>query len=72
MAAINFKNAEGRVHFDGGVTEGGKLILQSKTYRNSASAASAENLYQGLEELASLSSLPSIGMEVVETSSITN
>ncbi|MHA6261498.1 DUF1659 domain-containing protein [Sporosarcina sp. CAU 1771] len=72
MATLNFKNAVGRVHFDGGVTDEGKLIQKSKTYRNISATASADNLYKGLEELANLSSLPFIGAEKVETSSITN
>jgi hypothetical protein len=69
-ATIEFKNAVGRVYFDGGMTEGGKLIRKSKTYRNISENAGAENLYNALEQLAQLSSLPFIGAERVETSSV--
>lgn len=72
MATLNFKSAVGRVHFDGGTTDEGKLIRKSKTYRNIASGADADSLYKGLETLANLSSLPFIEVEKVETSSITD
>lgn len=72
MATINFKSAVGRVYFDGGMTHDGKLIRKSKTYRNIAAGADADSLYKGLEELATLSSLPFIEVEKVETSGIIN
>ncbi|NYF24674.1 DUF1659 domain-containing protein [Sporosarcina sp. JAI121] len=34
MVIIEFKNAVGRLYFDGGLTEDGKLIRKSKTYSN--------------------------------------
>lgn len=70
MAAIDFKNAVGRVFFDGGKTEDGKLIRKTKTYRNIAEGVGADNLYKALDELAKLSALPFIGAEKVETSSV--
>lgn len=70
MATIDFKNATGRVFFDGGLTDEGKLIRKSKTYRNIAEGVEAENLYNALEELASLSALPFIGAEKVETAAV--
>ncbi|MCZ2258170.1 DUF1659 domain-containing protein [Sporosarcina sp. G11-34] len=72
MATIDFKSAVGRIHFDGGTTDEGKLIRKSKTYRNIAAGATAENLYKGLEELAKLSSMPFIEVEKVETSGVNN
>ena len=48
MATIEFKNAVGRVYFDGGLTDEGKLIRKSKTYRNIAENAAADNLYNAL------------------------
>lgn len=72
MATLNFKSAVGRVHFDGGTTDEGKVIRKSKTYRHIASGANADSLYKGLEALAHLSSLPIIEVEKVETSSITD
>jgi len=72
MAVINFKSAVGRVSFDGGVTEDGKLIRKSKTYSNIAEDVDANGLNAGLEALASLSALPYMGAEKVETSSIHN
>lgn len=72
MATIDFKNAVGRVYFDGGTTDEGKLIRKSKTYRNIASGANADSLYKGLTALANLSSLPLIEAQKVETSGISN
>ncbi|QUW22324.1 DUF1659 domain-containing protein [Sporosarcina sp. Marseille-Q4063] len=72
MATIEFKHAVGRVYFDGGMTDGGKLIRKSKTYHNIAEGVDANSLYNGLEKLASLSSLPFIGAEKVETSAVNN
>ncbi|WP_438310543.1 DUF1659 domain-containing protein [Sporosarcina sp. FA9] len=72
MATINFKNAVGRIHFDGGMTDDGKLIRKSKSYRNIGAETSATSLYKGLEELAALSSLPLIEVEKIETSGIIN
>ena len=54
MATIEFKNAVGRVYFDGGLTDEGKLIRKSKTYRNIAENATADSLYTALEQLAEL------------------
>ena len=51
----NFNSAVGRVYFDGGLTEDGKIIRKSKTYRNIKENAPAENLYKALEQLAQLS-----------------
>ncbi len=72
MATIEFKNAEGRVFFDGGLTDDGDLIRKSKTYRNITEGVSANNLYKALEELAKLSSMPFIGAEQVKTSTVYN
>ena len=45
MATIEFKNAVGRVYFDGGLTDEGKLIRKSKTYRNIAENAAADKSF---------------------------
>ncbi|MFJ7934437.1 hypothetical protein [Sporosarcina sp. NPDC096371] len=42
MAAIEFKNAVGKVYFAVGQTEEGKLIRKSKTYRNIMKNAEVE------------------------------
>ncbi|WP_186667787.1 DUF1659 domain-containing protein [Sporosarcina sp. BP05] len=70
MATIEFQHAVGRVYFDGGLTEAGKIIRKSKTYRNIAENAAADSLYNALEQLADLSALTFIGAEKVETSSV--
>ena len=70
MATIEFQSAVGRVYFDGGVSEAGKLIRKSKTFRNVAEHAEADSLYNVLEQLAELSEMPFIGAEKVETSSV--
>lgn len=72
MAAIDFKNAVGRVFFDGGFTDEGKLIRKSKTYSNIAEDVEADQLYKALEELANLSALPFIGAERIETATVNN
>ncbi|KAA0955510.1 DUF1659 domain-containing protein [Sporosarcina sp. ANT_H38] len=69
-ATIEFQQAAGKVFFDGGLTEGGKLIRKAKTYRNIKENAPAENLYKALEQLGRLSTLPFIGADIVETSSL--
>ena len=71
-ASIDFKEAVGKVYFNGGMTEEGKLIRKSKTYRNVSKAATVDNLYKALEQLAQLSEYPFIGAEKVETSSLSN
>jgi len=72
MATIEFRHAVGKVYFDGGMTEGGKMIRKSKTYRNLAKGATADNLYDALSQLAQLSEYPFIGAEKVETADIMN
>lgn len=72
MAELNFEHAVGRVFFDGGSTDDGKFIRKSKTYRNIAESVDPDSLYKGLEELANLSSLPFMGVEKIETSSVYN
>jgi len=70
MASINFTSAVGRITFDGGLTDDGKLIRKSKTYRNIAEGVNVEGLQKGLEVLANLSSLPFMTAEKIETSSV--
>ncbi len=48
------------------------MIRKSKTYRNLAEGATAENLYDALLQLAQLSDYPFIGAEIVETADIMN
>ncbi|WP_342513154.1 DUF1659 domain-containing protein [Sporosarcina sp. FSL K6-1522] len=72
MATIEFKSAVGRVYFSADMTDEGKVIHKSKTYRNIAEQANPDNLYNALEQLAQLSELPFIGAEIVETANITN
>ena len=72
MVTIEFKNAVGRVYFDGGLSDDGKLIRKSKTYRNITENVGAENLHKALEQLGQLSALPFIGADKVETSRLIN
>lgn len=72
MATIEFRSAVGKVYFDGGLTEDGKMIRKSKSYRNVSEAASADSLYSALTQLALLSDYPFIGAERVETADIMN
>lgn len=70
MAAIDFKDAIARISFNAGMTEEGKLIKKTKTYRNIVKDANADALYQGLAALGNLSVYPVIEVEKVDTSVI--
>ena len=72
MAAIDFKHAVGRVFLDAGLTDEGKIIRKSKTYQNIAENANADDLYTALEALASLSKFSLMGVEKVETATVSN
>ena len=72
MATIEYKDAVGKISFDAGLSDEGKPIRKTKTYRGIEQGASATNLYNALAQLAQLSALPFIGIEKVETSSIVN
>ena len=69
---IEFQQAAGRVFFDGGLTEDGKIIRKAKTYRYIKENAPAENVFNALEQLGQLSTLTFIGADIVETSSLFN
>lgn len=72
MATIEFRHAVGKIYFDGGMTDDGKMIRKSKSYRNIGESATAENLYVALSQLAQLSEQPFIGAEKVVTADIMN
>lgn len=72
MAAIDFKNAVARLYFDAGLTEDGKVIRKSKTYRNIAEQATPDQLHNALNELSGLCSFPVLGAEKIETSTVMN
>lgn len=72
MATIEFRHAVGKVYFDGGMTDDGKMIRKSKSYRHIAEGVAAENLYNALSQLGQLSQYPFIGAEKVETADIMN
>lgn len=70
MATVDFKNAVGRVVLEVGLTEEGKSIQKSKTYRNLKEEVNAEDLYEALETLASLSQYGLMNVERVETATV--
>lgn len=72
MATIEFKNAVGKLYFDGGMSEDGKMIRKTKSYRNITEGVSADNLHNVLTQLAELTEYPVIGAELVETADIMN
>ncbi|WP_339250313.1 DUF1659 domain-containing protein [Sporosarcina sp. FSL W8-0480] len=72
MASIEFRNAVGKVYFDGGITHDGKLIKKTKSYRGIAEGVTADSLYIALTQLAQLSEYPLIGAERVETAELMN
>ncbi|MCG3088732.1 DUF1659 domain-containing protein [Sporosarcina cyprini] len=72
MATLEFRGAIGKVFFDGGLTEDGKLIRKAKSYRNIAQGVNAANLYNALSQLAQFSERAVVGMEKVETSEVVN
>lgn len=72
MATLEFRHAVGKVYFDGGQTEDGKMIRKSKSYRHIVEDVTADGLYNALSQLAQLSAYPFIGAEKVETADIMN
>lgn len=68
MAAIDFKHASGRVSFNAGMTESGKIIKKTKSYRYITDEATPDHLYTGLAAIASLSAYPLIEVEKIQTS----
>ncbi|GEN83682.1 hypothetical protein SLU01_19940 [Sporosarcina luteola] len=72
MATIEFRHAVGKVYFDAGMTEDGKLIRKTKSYRHVTEGVDADNLHSALSQLAQLSEYPFIGAEKVETADIMN
>ncbi|MDW0114826.1 MULTISPECIES: DUF1659 domain-containing protein [Sporosarcina] len=72
MATLEFRHAVGKVYFDGGQTEDGKMIRKSKSYRHIVEDVTADSLYNALSQLAQLSAYPFIGAEKVETADIMN
>lgn len=68
MATIDFKSAAGRISFQTGMTDDGKLLRKSKTYQNIAKDVEVDNFYKGLEALASLSAYTVIEIERIDTS----
>lgn len=70
MAMINFKSAAGRLSFQTGYTDEGKVIKKTKTYQNIAKDVEVDGFYKGLAALANLSSHSLIEMERVDTSSV--
>lgn len=70
MAILHFKSAAGRLSFQTGMSDEGKVIKQTKTYQNIAKDVDIDDFYKGLEALANLSSHSLIEMERVDTSSV--
>ena len=72
MAKIEFRNAVAKLYFDAGRTEDGKMIRKTKSYGNVAHEVTADNLFNAITQLASLSEYPVFGAEKVDTSDIMN
>jgi hypothetical protein len=58
MATEMIKESKLRVSYEVGLSEGGKPIFKTKTYSNVVETATAEQLYQVAQDLASLSTYP--------------
>lgn len=67
MANLEYKHAVLRLIFEGEITEEGKMILKSKTYRNVRANVTADQLDTVALTLSSFSERPYIGAEKVET-----
>jgi len=67
MANLEHKNAVLKLIFEGGVTEEGKMILKSKSYRYVSADATADQLDTVATTLGSFSDRPYIGAEMIET-----
>ncbi len=72
MATIDFKSAAGRISFQAGMTDEGKVMKKTKTYQNIAKNVEVDNLYKGLEALAGLSAHTLIEVERIDTSVISD
>lgn len=67
MANLEHKYAVLKLIFEGEVTEAGKMITKSKSYRNVRANATAEQLDNVAKTLSSFSDRPYIGAEKIET-----
>ncbi|ARD46897.1 hypothetical protein SporoP37_01085 [Sporosarcina sp. P37] len=71
-AALEFKQAVGKIHFNAGVNEKGNFIRKVKTYRFVHNGATPANLYTAFTTLSSLSSYQTIQFEKVLTEDLHN
>ena len=67
MANLEYKHAVLKLVFEGEVTEDGKMVTKSKSYRNVRSNVTADQLEAVALILSSFSERPYIGAEKVET-----
>lgn len=72
MANIEFKQGIVRLTFEAGMTQDGKVIRKSKSYRNVNEASTANQLLDVTTILAGFSSRPLLAAEKIETGNIQN
>jgi len=72
MAIIDFKQAVVRLTFDAGLTQDGKVIKKSKSYRNVNESATADELANVTSILSGFSSRTLLAAEKIETGNIQN
>ncbi|WP_277585188.1 DUF1659 domain-containing protein [Psychrobacillus antarcticus] len=67
MANLEYKHAVLRLIFEGEVTEDGKMITKSKSYRNVRANVTADQLASFAATISSFSERSYIGAEKLET-----
>lgn len=70
MAISSFKSAAGRLSFQTGMSDRGKVQKRTKTYQNIAKDLAVDDFHTGLAALANLSSHALLEMERVDTSAV--
>ncbi|WP_075618761.1 DUF1659 domain-containing protein [Paenisporosarcina indica] len=72
MASIDFKQAVVRLTYDAGLTQDGKVIKKSKSYRNVNESVTADELTNVIGILSGFSSRTLLTAEKIETGKIQN
>ncbi|MFC6040013.1 DUF1659 domain-containing protein [Paenisporosarcina macmurdoensis] len=72
MAIVDFTEAIVRLTFDVGMTQDGKVLKKSSSYRNIHESATAEQLMGVTSILSGFSSYPILAAEKIATGNIQN
>lgn len=72
MAIVDFTGAVVRLTYDVGMTQDGKVIRKTSSYRNIDESATAEQLLEVTSTLSGFSSYPILAAEKIVTGDIQN